>query len=268
MKVGIVSDLHTEFWKPIHEQITSKIQDHLADAELILLAGDIGTGQDSVAVAARLFPDKPVFMVAGNHEFYNGDYEEVLGEMAEAAAKSANVRFLHQDAAFFDLGEERWRILGTTLWTDFDLHGTPDLSMLDARILNDFTYIRLGERILEPRDTLNLHRDQRDWLLDALNEVFEDKETKTILLTHHAPTSFAIAPRYMGDDLSPCFASRMEPLLIRDDLALVVWGHTHHCVTRQIENTRFISVQTGYPITAFNQLARSETGHYGKVITL
>jgi predicted phosphodiesterase len=265
MKVGIVSDLHTEFWRPIHEQITDKIQSELADADVILLAGDIALGANAVTMAERLFRDKPVFLVAGNHEFYEGDYAKVLDDLRNAAAKSSNVRFLHQEAALLEWEGKRWRILGTTLWTDFDLHGQPDLGMLDAQVLNDFRLISFEGRLLKQSDTLMLHQQQRQWLLNALDE---SHDSQTILVTHHAPVSFAIAPRFIGDDLSPCFASRIEPLLIRDDLALVVWGHTHYCVSRQIAQTRFVSTQTGYAISAFNQIPRSETGQYGSVITL
>lgn len=264
MQIGIISDLHTEFWKPIHDQIERKVHSLLADADLILMAGDIGLGTDAINVASRLFPDKPVFLVAGNHEFYNGDYAEVIDGLRSAALRSVNVQFLQQEAAFIEVGDKNLRILGTTLWTDFNLHGTPDMSMFDARVLNDFQYISNGLAMLVPRDTLAWHMEQRAWLLEALDK---DHDGPTVILTHHAPVSFAISPQFTGDNLSPCFASRMEEMLIRDNLPLVVWGHTHHCVDRQIETTRFVSNQTGYPVSVLN-LALTETRQYGQVVTL
>jgi hypothetical protein len=56
----------------------------------------------------------------------------------------------------------------------------------------------------------------------------------------------------------------MESLLLQDDLRLVVWGHTHHCVDRTIERTRFVSSQTGYP----GYIPATETGEYGQIISL
>lgn len=261
IKVGIVSDLHSEFWALRHlTSIGNKVAATLADADLILLAGDIGNGADGIAIAASLFPTKPVFMVAGNHEYYHGDYDQVLGEMQ--AMPTSNVTFLHKAIGLATINGTPIRIIGTTLWTDFDLHAEVPLSLLDADAgLNDFRLIRYNGGRLKPIDTLNWHTEQRSWLLDALDEPFDGL---TIVLTHHAPVSFAISRRYTGDVLSPCFASRMEQLLVRDDLPLVVWGHTHHCVDRTIDATRFVSSQTGY----VGGLFVTETGEFGQIVEL
>jgi hypothetical protein len=60
----------------------------------------------------------------------------------------------------------------------------------------------------------------------------------------------------------------MDDLLIRDDLALVVWGHTHHCVDRTIDKTRFVSNQTGYPGWVSGLTQPTETGEFGQIIEL
>lgn len=266
INVGIVSDLHVEFWKPLHyKQIGKKIQNQLAKADVVLMAGDIANSDVSISVAHSLFPDKPVFMVAGNHEFYGNDYNEVLLAMRKAAAVTPNVTFLHKDVGVITLDARQIRIIGATLWTDFELHVNPDLALLDAMALRDFDHIDLDGRSLRPRDTMDWHRDERHWIEQNLDD--ETEYDITILLTHHAPVSFAIAPQYVCDHLSPCFASRMEAVLLRDDLNLVVWGHTHHCVDKVIENTHFVSNQTGYPWSAVNH-AHTETGQYGTVVAI
>lgn len=261
IKVGIVSDLHSEFWALRQlAGVGGKVAATLADADLILLAGDIGNGVDGITIAASLFPTKPVFMVAGNHEYYQGDYDQVLSEMQ--AATGSNVTFLHKDIGVITINDTPIRIIGTTLWTDFDLHGQVPLSLLDAGMgLNDFRLIGYNGSNLTPGDTLHWHTEQRTWLLDALDTSFDGL---TILMTHHAPVSFAISQRFKGDRLSPCFASRMEQLLIRDDLPLVVWGHTHHCVDRTIDTTRFVSSQTGY----VGGSSLTETGEFGQIVEL
>ena len=261
INVGLVSDLHTEFWSSNAEQrIGAMVQERLDAADVILLAGDIGNGVDAIAMARRLFPNKPVFMVAGNHEFYQGDYATVLHDMHEAA--TGNIHFLHMAVGEITIRDTPVRIIGTTLWTDFALHLTPDLSLLAARRgLNDFRLITYNDHLLTPQDTLDWHREQRTWIMAQLDEPFDGI---TILMTHHAPASFAIQGRYVLDDLSPCFASRMECTLLQDDLPLVVWGHTHHCVDRTIERTRFVSNQTGY----VGYMPATETGEYGQIITL
>lgn len=260
IQVGIVSDLHAEFWSSSdHARIGDKIVSELADADFILMPGDIAIGGNSVSVIRALFPNKPVFFVAGNHEFYHGDYKTVLAELQALA--TGNVHFLHNAIAEFEVRGVSVRVIGTTLWTDFDLHNTPDLSLLQGRgALNDFRLITYQERLLQPQDTLEWHRAQRSWLLHALDNNINGL---SIVMTHHAPVSFSLHPRYVGNELSPCFASKMEELLIRHDVPLVVWGHTHHCVDRTIETTRFVSNQTGYPTKL-----GTETGQYGQIIAL
>jgi predicted phosphodiesterase len=243
----------------VETKIAESIAARLADADFILLAGDIGYGVDSVRIARLMFPTKPVFWVAGNHEYYTGDYTSILAELQ--AASDDHIQFLHQSVGEITIRDTPIRIIGTTLWTDFDLHATAHLSLIQAhKQLNDFRLITYEGLTLKPIDTLNWHTEQRAWLFATLDTKFDGI---TIVMTHHAPVSFAIAPRFNGDALSPCFASRLENLLTRDDLPLVVWGHTHHCVDRTIDRTRFVSSQTGYATSR-----GCETGEFGQIVEL
>src|ERR1044072_4853224 len=131
IKIGLVSDLHTEFWRTSDHQIIESMHRQLADADLLLLAGDIGIGVNSVRCARVLFPDQPVFFVAGNHEFYNGDYDEVLDALHHAAG--GNLHLLHKAIGTITVADIALRIIGTTLWTDFNLLRTVDLSLMDAK---------------------------------------------------------------------------------------------------------------------------------------
>ena len=258
IKVGIISDLHSEFWRPTHfAEVREMVCEALDGADLILMPGDIGIGAQSVELAADWFPKTPVFMVAGNHEFYGGNYETVLEDLSNT---DCHGRFFHRTTATLTIRDVPVRIIGATLWTDFELFGDATLGMLDAsRMLNDYRMIRHdGWCALRPQDTLKWHQLERAWIISQLDDIFDGI---TILMTHHSPVSFAIGPQYVNDALSPAFASRMETLLLRDDLPLVVWGHTHHCVDRLIDKTRFVSSQTGYI-----QRAGVETNEYGKLI--
>jgi predicted phosphodiesterase len=262
IKIGLVSDLHSEFWHDHHFQgIGRKIQQRLHDADLILLAGDIGSSADSVTTARRLFPDKPVCLIAGNHEAYGADHAATLLQLRDAA-DATNVYFLQQNDFVTMINGTAIRVLGATLWTDFDLFGTPDLSMLDGRkSLNDFRLVEVTGGFLTPQQTVTWHNQDKAWLLAELDKPFDGL---TVVMTHHAPVNFAIPPKYVGDRLSPCFASKLDNLFVRDDVALVVWGHTHHSVDRTIDNTRFVSNQTGYPTGP----KQTETGDYGIIIAV
>lgn len=255
VKIGVVSDLHLEFG--VSRGTLDNVRAALGDADIILMPGDISYGTSSIIAAQQLFPDKPVCLVAGNHEFYGASYEATLTEMHTCDGR--NVTFLNCDSVILNANTPV-RVIACTLWTDFALAGNTPLALMDAYGINDFRQIGYQGRRLSPSDVKERHETERAWLEKQLAQSFSGI---TVVMTHHAPVSFAIAPRYVGDRLSPCFASRMEDTLLTYNPDLVVWGHTHHCVDRVINNTRFVSSQTGY-----QSRGGSETGAYGCVVDL
>ena len=64
MKIHILSDLHTEF---------AEFSPPDTDADVVVLAGDIGVGLGGIEWAASKFPKVPVIYVPGNHEYYGHD---------------------------------------------------------------------------------------------------------------------------------------------------------------------------------------------------
>lgn len=273
IKIGIVSDLHTEHWdKQAFNIIGGKVRDRLKDADLILLAGDIGSSSKAIMAARQLFR-QPVCMIAGNHEFYGYTVDETLLYMTETAQTSRNVNFLNRTAYISTKFGVPIRVLGATFWTDYDLFGNPPQSMLQAARFPDFQSIYKGEKtkvdFINMDDVLSLHKVDKAWLFDELAKPFDGV---TVVMTHHAPVSFAIHPRYENDVWNPCFASRFENQLVRDDVNLVVWGHTHHAVDRTIDKTRFVSNQVGYSKVHIdhygNRNLLSQTGEFGTVVEI
>jgi predicted phosphodiesterase len=118
MKIRVLSDLHLECDEP-------DVIPH-ADADLIVLAGDIHNHAQGLRWAAQTFDGAvPVVYVPGNHEYYDGEFGALEAAMQDAAHSVDNVHFLN-NAALVD-PQGRWRVLGTTLWTDFELYGAqPD----------------------------------------------------------------------------------------------------------------------------------------------
>jgi Icc-related predicted phosphoesterase len=110
MKLHILSDLHTEF---------ADFGPPETDADAVILAGDIGVGLEGLRWAARHFPDRPIVYVPGNHEFYGHDIA-LTGSLKSEAPR--NISVLSDDRLVLD----GVRFLGTTLWTDFKLHGEAD----------------------------------------------------------------------------------------------------------------------------------------------
>lgn len=64
MKAHILNDLHIEF---------GDFEPPATDADVVVLAGDIGVGMGGLHWAQDRFPDRPVVYVPGNHEFYRHD---------------------------------------------------------------------------------------------------------------------------------------------------------------------------------------------------
>jgi len=231
MKLHILSDLHTEF---------SDFDPPETDADVIILAGDIGVGSAGIQWAERQYPQVPVIYVPGNHEFYGHDVHDT-GRLFDAA--SANIHVLSDSKHELD----GVRFLGSTLWTDFKLYGEGEAwfaRQRAKRLIEDFTSIRNGNRRFTPEDSVDLHRRSIAWLVDELEKEFEGP---TVVVTHHLPASPSIASQYRNDALNPAFASRLEGIIEKFRPELWIHGHTHVACDYEIFGTRVVCNPRGYP---------------------
>ncbi|RKP50654.1 metallophosphoesterase [Trinickia fusca] len=253
MKIRVLSDLHLECDEP--DTIAH------ADADLVVLAGDIHNHAEGVRWAAETFdPDVPVVYVPGNHEYYDGEFGALEMAMRDAAASVEHVHYLNNASLVDDAG--RWRVLGTTLWTDFELFGAaPDAlarSIVAAeRVMLDFRGpIQLtwphdastahdapgAARLFTPADSLELHRHALAWLTAELAKPFAGQ---TIVVTHHAPHRRSLAPRFADDLASAGFISHL-PTLVGPPVALWIHGHTHTAFDYVENGTRVVCNPRGY----------------------
>lgn len=249
MKLHILSDLHLEFstFDPIE-----------TDADVVVLAGDIGKKSSGIIWAREAFPDKEIIYVPGNHEFYGADRAETLTLM-RIAADQCDVRLLDNDVVEID----GVRFLGSTLWTDFLLLGKSKKStaMSDGQnCLNDFRLIRDEEvstpgwvktrRVgwegtrpvrFSPARSIELHEQSLAWIKAKLDESFDGK---TVVVTHHLPSKLSVAERFKDSSLSACFASELDFLFGK--MNLWVHGHTHDNFDYEENGTRVICNPRGY----------------------
>jgi len=236
MKLHILNDLHIEF---------EDIVPPATDADVVILAGDIGVGIDGLHWAQKRFPNRPVIYVPGNHEFYHHDIALIDELKAEAPD---NIHVLNDDRAVID----GVRFLGSILWTDFRLFGEADkfFAMQQARQqMTDFSIIQNHGQQFSPEDAIRLHEASRDWLAVMLAEPFDGK---TVVVTHHAPSSRSVHPRYARDLLTPAFASNLENLMDGKRAELWVHGHTHDSFDYEIYDTRVICNPRGYSPVELN----------------
>lgn len=242
MKLHVLSDLHTEF-----EGFTIP----KTDADLLVLAGDIGVKLNGLEQALKT-SKIPVVYVVGNHEYYGAAIPKLTIELQDAA-RGSQVHFLENDEFIF----QNVRFLGCTLWTDFEILGLEhrNLAMWDAeQKMTDYRLIRLSPKFsrLRPVDTAGFHFASLKWLKRQLEIPFDGR---TVVVTHHAPSAKSFNPKYQSDLLSAAFASNLEPLMDEFKIDLWIYGHTHHNADFVHGSTRILSNQRGYPgerIPGFN----------------
>lgn len=236
MKLHILNDLHIEFEDFAPPDI---------DADVVVLAGDIGVGMDGLRWAEDRFPDRPVIYVPGNHEFYHHDIAQIEELKAQAPD---HIHVLNDDQVIID----RVRFLGSILWTDFALFGEADrfFAMRQARQhMTDFSIIQIHGQRFTPEDAIRLHMASRDWLMAMLAQPFAGM---TVVVTHHAPSSQSVHPRYANDLLTPSFASNLENLMDGDRATLWVHGHMHESCDYEIFGSRVVCNPRGYAPNALN----------------
>ncbi len=233
MRLHLLSDLHLEFagFTP------PKVQ-----ADVVVLSGDIHVGREALPWIQESFPATPVVYVLGNHEFYRNAIPE-LTHILQSETSGSHIHVLENNV--LELG--RIRILGCTLWTDFQMAGSAHLAQFAAEdIMSDYHVVQLSPsfRTLRASDTAAFHGQSLKWLTA---ELAQSNPARTVIVTHHAPSPRSIPPAFAGQLLNSAFASNLESLITAFKPALWIHGHTHHCVDYRLGQTRIISNQRGYP---------------------
>ncbi|CAN7237221.1 metallophosphoesterase [Rhizobium sp. LjRoot254] len=239
MKLWIFSDLHLEFgWMGLEFEVP--------EADICIVAGDIDVGGSSRSIeflAEHIPPDMPIVFVAGNHEYYRSFLSDGLVAGISRAAVHPNIHFLENGAV--DFGEVS--IAGATLWTDFELMGSRDLAMQECnRLMNDYHAINWSKRpfsSLRPMHTVRKHVESRRYLGGFLDA---NRDRKTVVVTHHAPSMKSIASRFSESIYSAAFASDLETMILDRGPDFWIHGHVHHKLDYWIGETRVICNPRGY----------------------
>jgi len=239
LKIHVLSDLHTEF---------ADFDAPATDADVIVLAGDIGVGVRGLYWAAgeKALRGKPVLYVPGNHEFYDARLERMAVEMRHAAAE-LGIHYLDNNVLDLD----GVRFIGSTLWTDFllmgdDMRRVSRAMMAAKETITDFNAIIYGTTgWFTPGQSVALHQAARRFIEDSLGKPFAGPK---VVVSHHAPHRRCVAPEYEDSELSPAFVSDLAPLMERHRIAAWIYGHTHTNISFEVENgCQVVSNQRGYP---------------------
>jgi 3',5'-cyclic AMP phosphodiesterase CpdA len=229
VRIRIYSDVHLE---------REPFSPPGGDADLVVLAGDIANGAAGIEWAKSTF-EVPVLYLAGNHEYYDGEFESV--QTAMRAAAGGRVELL--DCSSFVLGAVRF--LGCTLWTDYSLappSARPTVIEESRKLNPDYQKIRFGSRAMAPEDAIALCTRQRAWLTAELASPFSGK---TVVITHFAPHPRSIAPAFANHRANPAFVLDLEDAMGR--AVLWIHGHTHSFFDYRVRGTRVVCNPRGYP---------------------
>lgn len=238
MKLQIVSDIHLGL-------APCSIPD--VGADLLVLAGDIHRPAEALRWATAL--NMPIVYVPGDHEYYGSSLAATDRRLVDLSRNSK--------VTVLNCGEKRFgqiRVLGATLWSDFRLLGdgpVRERAMAQARSFSrDFSRIaadETGNEAFSPTDCAQLFARHLDWLKARLAEPFDGE---TVVVTHFAPASGSIAPRFADSPLNPFFVSNLDALIGTSGAALWVHGHTHDSFDYRIGRTRVLCNARGYVVNA------------------
>ena len=258
MRIQLLSDLHLET-EQFHPEPA-------ADAELLVLAGDICSRWDSYA----LFKDwpVPVIAIAGNHEFDQRELDHALPALRRLCDR-VGIRLIERESLIVEdrLGRHI-RFVGTVRWSDFDLFGEADRS----RAVRAATYY---VRIMQAtRGGLTFDapavRDEalacRRWLENELAKQpgpANGRWDSTVVVTHYAPSLRSADPRYGSQPGTASFCNADDDLLP----AAQLWIHGHlHC--RHDYRASHRHGQTRIVCNARGHSQRGETEGYDGVFTV
>lgn len=199
MKLHIMSDLHRD--------IEGDMTIRTLAADMVVLAGDIDGGFDSVRWAVKTFT-QPTLFVLGNHEIVAGDKEKL--EKFRDLTKGTDVTILENDI----LEKNGVRFLGCSLWAPANRRMS---------------------------DTMN---NSIKWLRESLSQPYNGK---TVVVTHYSPLHESLDPETAADvDLANKISVDLRSLIERSDIVLWIHGHIHVKQDYICGKTRVVCNPRGY----------------------
>ncbi|WP_201616390.1 metallophosphoesterase [Psychrobacter urativorans] len=246
MKLQIVSDLHIDSYARQSHPLG-----HIpkTDADVVLVAGDTANSDSGMPwlqeQAERL--QVPVITIAGNHEYFNEDVLHFDKKLAMwdnySVVDNKGVRVLQ--CQHIDIGEVR--ILGCTLWTDYQYQANEDTMAVAKRFMRDYKQIYAGGDLFSPEMSMRLHNEQRQWLQQAL---ITSKELgkKTVVMSHHSISPLSVSEKYASLPSNAAFVSDFSAWM-HEPWAPTLWvhGHTHEAFDYRIDKTRVVVNPRAYP---------------------
>jgi predicted MPP superfamily phosphohydrolase len=226
MRIQYFSDIHLEFYK--------KLPTINITAPILCLAGDIGYPKTKIyedfliSLNANIDVQK-VFLITGNHEYYNNSIDNVDKHIENIIEKYElnKISFLNNSSEIY--GE--YLFVGSTLWSHVN---NKKYLTNDFKLIEDMTIDKFN----------SLHDTAKTYIK---NTIETNKDKKIILLTHFLPSFQLIHEKYLCySEYNNCFASNCYDL-IQKPVILNIYGHTHTPNNTIINNIPCVCNSIGYP---------------------
>lgn len=243
-RIQYASDLHLEHYDKVAFPLLVK-----PAARYLALAGDIGNPHSDMYRNFMSYVSKhweQVFLVAGNHEFYQGHqsiwsktYTKSLFETQNTIntilSPYKNVHYLHHDSPSVYLSKWNLAILGSTFWSHVPNEYLDHVKERMGDYKKIPMYYNHHLKALHPIDTNIIHTKEKKTIESYINYWYMMK-ANTIILTHHLPSMSLVHPYFINNPIKYCFASNSEHLM-RPNVLAWIYGHTHQALTGTFGNT-------------------------------
>jgi len=250
MKLQLMSDLHLEFEPTFRPENVG--------SDVLILSGDIcpaayfkKSEASPYYAKGEQFKDffkhcsdnwSQVMYVPGNHEHYQGRFEETVELLKEVVDPLYNIHILDNHSVWF----EGVLFIGGTLWTDLN-RNCPLTEHHVGHYMNDFRgLIQLKNqdyRKFLPRDAYKEHKCTLEYFRQALLD-----QKNVVVCTHHAPSYKSIHVMYSNDTwMNGGYASELTEFIM-DHPQIKLWthGHMHQCHDYMVDGTRVLCNPRGY----------------------
>jgi len=225
MKFQLMSDLHVEFgWDckfTTHPGVT------------LILAGDIHSNTEALILLIKDACDnyENVIMVAGNHEFYGNNYDEVIHTLRAEDRNISNFFFLEKGIAHI----EDVTFLGGTLWSN------PDWDVF--RNINDAYKIEYRGHKLLDTDIAHFNEITTKFIKKELKR---KRKNKLVVVTHFGPDPALMHKRWLSYPRMNTYfwATGFQEHFHLADMWL--YGHTHDSGDMVLDGCRCICNPHGY----------------------
>lgn len=209
MKIALFSDLHLEFREDRKMQILDHVVETCEGADLVINAGDTHHDPQVRRIVRHTFDGTQYVETLGNHDYYGNAWSLDMG-----CTQVGDARVVHG-----------------TMWTDF--WNDPTAQYYAQRWITDFRFIS-GFDVNVAADAF------------VKTVAYVELMKPEVVVTHFAPSSKSILPKWNGSEVNPYFCPDAISKLNHKP-KLWLHGHIHDPVDYEVDGVRVVANPLGYP---------------------